>query len=343
MLVQDEIEPLDDFLDDPQETVNLYELLDIPPDADIKRVRKRLGEMFLEAQNNVEHRNFRRRFYYRELMETVLPRARHHLLNVDNREEYDRSLGILPPLPPPPVFIPPPPLSHTTEATPSIVSTANSKAPPAAPPAVLITPPYFQSPSMAMPPLAAPLKPVLPQTTEEEEEEEEVDFSKFAPFVAPPTTGTAEAKTVPMDTVNSTFGTTAAAATQFSNDFPEVSPNVVPAVRRGGAPEHSRMDAERVERRRDTKRRELIKQELQSVGTKWATLSGSGAFIVVIAVLFGLSLAPGFSTFRILAAPIALGAAVLAARYAHREARKQIIILLSQMSYEQLLRRCARM
>lgn len=296
MLVQDEVESFDDFLDDPDENVNLYELLDVAPDADLKQIRKRIGEMFLEAQNNVDHRSFRRRFYYRELMETVLPRARHHLLNPEHRDDYDRSLGLLPPLPPPPQFIPPPPLTTQPDAPVSsteVVTNASLDA----------------------------------SATSLSDEEEEIDFSKFVP-VASSSTGNAAHATLD--------------ATVWPQSQAQETPPVV-MEQRGGAPEHLRMDAERVERRRDSKRRELIKQELMDAGTRWAALAGGGALIATGSMLFGLGLALSSDLLKTAALPVALIAAALCARYAHREARKHMITLLSQMPYEQLLRRCARM
>ena len=348
MLVQhDEVEPFDDFLDDPEEAVNLYELLGVTPDADTKRIRKRVGEMFLEAQNNVEHRNFRRRFYYRELMETVLPRARHHLLDVDRREDYDRSLGILPPLPPPPQFIPPAPTQKPpTEVAPPAPSepltkpTTAENIEPIAPfvttpvtttvsgapsDSVVLSPPALSPPTFSRPALSPPA--LSPASSDEEE----IDFSKFAPVVATDISTSSTGNPDASQSIDSSEAT--ASETTGASSY----------VQRGGAPAHSRMDAARVERRRDEKRRELIKQELMAAGTKWAALAGGGTLIAAGAVLFGLGSVLEVDFLKILAVPIGLGAAAVCGYLAHRAARKRIIILLSQMPYDQLLRRCAKM
>lgn len=295
MLVRDDAEPLDDYWDDPNETVDLYELLDVPHNADTKRIRKRIGEMFSEAQNNVDHRNFRRRFYYRELMETVLPHARHHLLDVVHRGDYDRSIGLLPPLPTPPPFVPPP----TSSATDALLSSDNL---------LVVTRPD-----------APEIKPPANVASSEAMEEEEIDFSKFMPVVALSGRGS--------DAENADGG--------LQNAPRDASHR--------GVPEHSRMDAERVERRRDVRRRELIKHELQAEGTKWASFAGLGMFFSLGAALLALATALDFSLLKLIAVPLAAGMAALCARYAHRKARRHIITLLSQMPYDQLLQRCAKM
>jgi hypothetical protein len=72
--------------------VDLYDLLDMSPNSDVAAIRKRITSLYIEAQNNLEHRNFRKRFYYQELFETYLPQAHHLLLNEARRATYDGQL-----------------------------------------------------------------------------------------------------------------------------------------------------------------------------------------------------------------------------------------------------------
>ena len=67
MIVPLEIETQTDapngLFDEIDGSINLYEILGVPPDADLKTIRKRIGSLFLEAQNNIDHRSFRRRVF----------------------------------------------------------------------------------------------------------------------------------------------------------------------------------------------------------------------------------------------------------------------------------------
>ncbi|BCM91804.1 hypothetical protein IAD21_03680 [Abditibacteriota bacterium] len=72
------------------EFVDFYEALELPLEADRKEVRKRINEVYLEAQRNLDHRNFQTRVKHQEMFEVVLPRARYILLDDGRRDEYDR-------------------------------------------------------------------------------------------------------------------------------------------------------------------------------------------------------------------------------------------------------------
>ncbi len=71
------------------EFVDFYEALNLPLEADRKQVSKRMNEMYLEAQRNLDHRNFQTRVKYQEIFEIILPRARYILLDEGRRAEYD--------------------------------------------------------------------------------------------------------------------------------------------------------------------------------------------------------------------------------------------------------------
>jgi hypothetical protein len=74
--------------------VDLYDLLDVWPDAENGALRRRIADLYLEARNNLEHQSHRKRFYYRELYEVQLPQARLILLDAERRAEYDHELQL---------------------------------------------------------------------------------------------------------------------------------------------------------------------------------------------------------------------------------------------------------
>lgn len=77
---------------DEESFVDLYEVLDMPPEADALTLRRRISELYLEARDNLEHQSHRKRFYYRELYEVHLPLARLIFLDGEKRVEYDAQL-----------------------------------------------------------------------------------------------------------------------------------------------------------------------------------------------------------------------------------------------------------
>lgn len=249
--------------------VDLYDLLDLPPGSDVAAIRKRITTLYIEAQNNLDHRNFRKRFYYQELFETYLPQAHHLLLNDARRAEYHEQLQ-----------------AHHAHAS----GTELRFDKPSPETQLEVAQDALESGTLPT------LRPVPPQ--------------KPAPPIAPPPTP------------------------------------------RPATPEWMRMDAGRVERRRDFKRRELIQRELESAGLRWGVAAGMAIVLLMSALLYltintspGQALQPlglpwGVFSFLYFAAMISLG--VFSARIAVRYARRRIVAVLSQMPYEQLLHRCER-
>lgn len=282
-------EPVDEI----NGSINLYEILGVASDADLKTIRKRIGVLFLEAQNNIDHRSFRRRFYYRELTEVVLPRARHILLDAERREDYNLSLGV---------------------AAPSDFS------------------------------VSSPNSPLSSPTTL-------VEYSNAALWdvarLAPANNVTAGSNGHTASNGHSASSGRAAVPPNSETAFGASNTNNAAAeaniAARGVTPEHLKMDAERVERRRDFKRRELIKHELVAEGTRWAIMVGISTFALAALLLLGAGATLHVQALRLAAVPIALVCAAFCAHSAHRQARKSIIALLSKMPYEQLLQRCAKM
>ena len=72
------------------EFVDFYEILELPLDAERSEVRKRISELYIEAQKNLDHRNFNTRVRYQQLFEITLPQARYILLDAGRRDDYDR-------------------------------------------------------------------------------------------------------------------------------------------------------------------------------------------------------------------------------------------------------------
>ena len=74
------------------EFVDLYDVMDLPVDSDAETIRQRLNTLYLEAQQNLDHRNVKKRLQYQQMYEIYLPQGRHLLLHPARRAEYDRYL-----------------------------------------------------------------------------------------------------------------------------------------------------------------------------------------------------------------------------------------------------------
>ena len=76
--------PESDFID-------FYQLLEAPTDATTTALRRRINELYSEAQSNRDHRNPTKRRRYEALCE-ILPYCRLVLLDPDKRARYDRYM-----------------------------------------------------------------------------------------------------------------------------------------------------------------------------------------------------------------------------------------------------------
>lgn len=76
----------------PVDFIDLYEVLSLPRDAKFPDLRKRIAELYLDAQKNLDHRNAKKKLQYQQLFEVLLPQARHLLLDPERRVEYDKYL-----------------------------------------------------------------------------------------------------------------------------------------------------------------------------------------------------------------------------------------------------------
>ena len=290
------------------EFVDLYKILEMPEAATETELRERVNKLYLEAQRNLDHHNFRKRFYYQQLYEVHLPQAHQLLLNGAQRSEYDRFLAcFLKGLPFP-----------TGAAQPSAGPASSELGRSAQVPADML-------PTASAPPANAPAKPAPAKTT----------FT-FQPDALPPPATQPPAPARP-----------SAPASRPARPATPPTPKAEPgeattslAAQVAKRKAQVLMDASEVERRRDYKRRELIKKELTAAGHTWGMGTGVGVFAFVALLAFFLSHLNG----TIIAGGIALAAvlAVVAGRYALREARRRIVVDLSKMPYDELLRRCAK-
>lgn len=265
--------------------VDLYSVLGVAPDSPTADLRRRIALLYIEAQDNLDHRSFRKRFYYHELYEVHLPHSHHVLLDETRRAAYDAERARA--------------LRNRTSGQ----SAAPASAPPTSAPATSASASVRQTSSDATP----------DRRTKDRSTPGEATSGEATP---------AHQKPEYHDTLARDLN--------------------VERKPRPPAPEWARMDRATVERRRDSNRRELIKQELQLAGQR----AGAGAGALSLAVATGLWIG-GINLDVPLAALGIMGAVALAvtffvARTASRGARRNIVATLSKMPYEELLLRTSR-
>ncbi len=288
------------------EFVDLYKILEIPQSASEIELRERVNKLYLEAQRNLDHHNFRKRFYYQQLYEVHLPQAHQLLLNAPQRSEYDRYLDCFNKGLPFPVETAGPSdgptrgeLGRSEQIETDMLPTTSVAA--------------------AAPPKPAPAKVAFDFNT---------DKSSPAPPARPaaPASRPARLTSSPAEK-DATGEASASLAAQVAKRKAQVL-----------------MDASEVERRRDFKRRELIKGELVASGLSWGWGAGIACFVVLSAIVFFV-----LNQMKITGSNAMVGglfaAATVAAivgRYALRETRRRVIVVLSKMPYDELLQRCAK-
>lgn len=251
---------------DEEAFVDLYEVLKLRPDADTGTLRKRISELYLEARDNLEHQNHRKRFYYRELYEIHLPRARLIFLDNKKRLEYDAQLGDYLQKSGKPPLTHKPPLVHKAPSLHKPRDTSNTR------------------------------RDDLPDAAPAEEVDPFADFADIDDDIP----------------------------------LPPVASNL-------------RMNPQDVERRRNLKRRELIKHELIAEGLKWGVISASVTAISLLTIVVGVLTAMHWnSPVAYILSTLSVGAiSALVSRQSTREAKKSAVASLSQMPYDELLRYCA--
>ena len=308
--------PLDEFVD-------LYKMLDIAPDANETELRERVNKLYLEAQRNIDHHNFRKRFYYQQLYEVHLPQAHQLLLDPTRRVEYNRFLDAFnngEPFPEDSLDSADGgsglrgDLGRTTGIENEMLPTVGSVS--------SVIPDVAPAPS-------APSSPASPIAST-------ASPAPSAASPAPPSTPTPAAPARPAPAQKATSAAPSTAPTPIApRRAAPISPSIASSAGRRVA-----VDIEDMERRRDHKRRELIRGELEAAGQAWGYGVGAVVFIIILAIAYFAS--NGQPTILGGGAVLALTSALIAGRYALRAARRNIVVVLSKMPYDELLRRCAK-
>jgi hypothetical protein len=293
--------PLDEFVD-------LYKMLDIAPGASEAELRERVNKLYLEAQRNIDHHNFRKRFYYQQLYEVHLPQAHQLLLDATRRTEYDRFLDAF----------------NKGEAFPEDLPNADGAGDQGGDlgrTSGIETDmlPTVGAAGNAVPGLATPSPAASPATSP----------APSSPRATPAPTTPAKPALAP-----TTASSTAPAPVTPRRAAP-VSPSIASSAGRRLA-----VDIEDMERRRDHKRRELIRGELEAAGQIWGYGAGTLVFIVILAIAYFAG--RGEPTILGGGAVLAITSALIAGRFALRAARRNVVVVLSKMPYDELLRRCAK-
>lgn len=328
-----------------EEFIDLYEVLELPLDTDRNTLRKRINESYLDAQRNLDHRNFQTRIKYQELFEVTLPQARYILLDESRRDDYDRlvrafrasksGIGVAPAAdaaPAPPVTDEPGIPGTTPDVGP--LPTANVD------PAQLA-----KEREELWTKWKSGLENVL---AEKEDTAPRPRVNHALPPTPPPAAGATPRQT---DKVASPAGERKPLKPKVSFNFNDGAVKRPVSSAEEAELEKEKAKQEELERRRDHHRREIIKETLVNVGLIW---SGVGAAVVIIPGFIAVTLASTFYLhptngawpfpmvtkvpyWSVALFLLAVGS-VFAARGLSRRKRQEAVSQLSRMPYEELLR-----
>lgn len=327
-----------------EEFVDLYEILELPLNAERNTLRKRINELYLDAQRNLDHRNFATRVEYQRLFEVTLPQARYILLDEGRRADYDR-------------------LVQSFRGTGGIPAPTQKPAQPDAP----IDP---SIPGTAAPEIT-PLPSVSVDTAQLAVEREELwskwksgletalnidesDASKPRPQAMPKASSPASSQrtTSPAPARRVPTNPTQTKTEPINFDFEKNDRRAAPRPELSYREPVEGISAAEVERRRDHRRRDAIKEKLISVGMLW---NGIGIAVVVVPGFIALVLLTnwlyprGGAPARYPAIPqaavwfvgfvlIAVGA-FFAAQKLSRDMRRKTVAQLSALPLDELLRK----
>ena len=330
------------------EFVDFYEALNLSPEAERKEVHRRISDLYLEAQRNLDHRDFQTRVKYQEMFEVVLPRARYILLDAARREDYDHLVrafrGVEAPVP----QAPPEPVFGAGDASSfRLAEDVNTNRPAGRAPRVEALPkPALNAAQMAAQrdEMWAKWKSGLESAIALDETEPQPQPTKPTPrptstqLVEPQVEAVAEmpAPRQPRQQASS-----------ISFNFNEN------ALNSGDDEESARATAFEIERQKTERKRAVMKEILDSVGLKGTLLGGIGTAIPLGALLItGMghyyprgaaphpSLPPLLAWFTGIALVIA--AALFAATEMSKSLRRQASMELSMLPVEELLRKVGR-
>jgi hypothetical protein len=324
------------------EFVDLYEILEIAENTDTEQIRKRVNVLYLDAQQNLDHRNVKKRLQYQQMYEIYLPQARHLLLDSRRRAEYDRYLQ-----------------AWRTGAKVEAVEEV----------------PVAARPTGDLP--GAPGKISdhdLPEIVEQEVDPEKLAAEREEMW-AKWKTGLEIASeqspddTLPVSTIQSSAPTTSPQAARQRSvpaassakprqaprpAVPRFNPNrppqsARPTPRIGGAVAGSEAPDESIklqEKQREQQRFQLIKTSVQNAGLIWGLGIGAVIFVIGCVILFTLDNAlkpPPFQlsrpAFALLGFVVVVIFSALGGMYARKNAKRRMVAELSPLSLEELLRR----
>ena len=354
------------------EFVDFYEILELPLEAERSEVRKRISELYIEAQKNLDHRNFNTRVRYQQLFEVTLPQARYILLDDGRRDDYDRLVRA----------------SRASAGSASATSgdlTEQGAATERATGARARSAPSGMPGEVSNPNIGA-LPDVVPDPQAVEQEREELwnkwksglqsamerevakeNAREIKTTVAAPTTPLAdriEAAQSGAPQPQSAAASTPALSKARSErpkvrfDFDEESPNAsapdagapVAGSESGVSPSAHVLSPQQIEERRVNQRREIIRAELENTGVK-ASFIGAAVVLVPGVVAMTIFMSTYYPPNKISELPLKSSAAAwllwlvvlsgLAYGGAHllsKSLRRKQALQLQLMSYEELLR-----
>jgi hypothetical protein len=319
------------------EFVDLYEVLEVPENADTEQIRKRVNTLYIEAQQNLDHRNVKKRLQYQQMYEIYLPQARHLLLDSRRRAEYDRYLQAW--------------------RTGSKVETAEEAPAPKSPVGDMAGAPGKVSDHD------------LPEIVEQEADPEKLAAEREAMWAKWKTGLEIASEQAPDEPLPQAAPAPAAArapgsqrATAHPRPAPRTAPRPVvprfdpsrtpraarPEPRIGGAPVTEPHDetVSLQEKQREQQRFQLIKNAVQNAGLIWGLGIGAVVFVVGCVILFTLDNAlkpPPFHLsrpiFDLIGFFIVLLVTAVGGLIARRKAKRRTVAELSLLSLEELSRR----
>lgn len=317
--------------------VDLYEILQVPPDCDATVLRRRISQSYLEAQKNLDHRNAAKRLQFQQLYEVVLPQARHLLLDPSRREEYDRYLIAYR-------------SGRPVEAAPQSAGAPQSTSTPS-----------LDIPDMTPPSDVDPVKLAA---------EREAMWDTWKSGLETPTepdtyTLPPHASNAPATETSAAPQTSAATATIASSSathgatVQNVAPRAVATRSWGNAKsaadiqqENANRSAEELEGAREGQRLEIVRVQGQTASVIWGFASATVVFLLVFALSlflesyfntnnnYPIGLSRG--TFIALSFLLTLVVAGVAGWFGAQEGRRRKASELSALSYQQLLKRTGR-
>ena len=325
------------------EFVDLYETLDLPMDTDRNTVRKRINELYIEAQRNLDHRNFQTRVKYQELFEITLPQARYILLDEGRRDQYDALVRS--------TRVPQggPPLAGGPAAAPASTPAPTQKS-------------GFQLED-AIPGQTPTIEPIpsstMPQITPEQRDEQWKKWkSGLAEVLEREATSEDTRPKIKPSVMTSSSGTSEAAAkkdnkpkTPIKFDFgdddkPSSSGGAILGVEEE---EKAKADAKEAERRRTEHRRELMKEILIGEGIKGYVIGAAAvavpgiiAMIVFMSHFYPRLGTPGLPLPERITWLLWLGVLIVGifftSRAVSKSMKKKRAVDLGKLPYEEILR-----